>query len=83
MPEEPSTSVSVNVPPSGHGALNVAPPSDHKRDFILFACRTFNVITALCLLLCAAAFGMAIVLRGNAPTKVSVLMWCGVRDSWF
>lgn len=43
-------------------------PPPH-RDPFLFLCRVLNVITALCLILCAAAFCMAMILRGEAPTK--------------
>jgi hypothetical protein len=42
------------------------PPPPHHKDWLLVFCRALNVVTALCLILCAAAFGMAVVLRGEA-----------------
>ena len=37
---------------------------------LLQICRVFNFLTALCALLCALAFGMAIAVRGEATSKV-------------
>lgn len=37
---------------------------------LLQVCRVFNFLTGLCALLCALAFGMAIVVRGEAASKV-------------
>ncbi|KAH7624682.1 hypothetical protein NADE_001905 [Nannochloris sp. 'desiccata'] len=53
-----------------------APPPPHHKDWLLVFCRVLNVITALCLILCAAAFGMAVVLRtgGEAPKRDAYLV---------
>ena len=44
-------------------------PGPPPRDFLLATCRTLNAITALCLVLCAAAFAMALVLRDGVATR--------------
>jgi hypothetical protein len=54
--------------PGGGASLTPgAPPPPHHKDWVLVFCRALNIVTALCLILCAAAFGMALVLRGDAP----------------
>lgn len=46
-----------------------APGGPQRRDGLLVLCRILNVITAICELLCIAAFAMAIYVRANAPVK--------------
>lgn len=53
-----------------------APAGPAQRDAVLFCFRVINIVTSICLLLCAAAFGMAIALRLDAPHKVSFLAAC-------
>jgi hypothetical protein len=67
-----------NTIPRPGGAVSLAPgvtpPPPHHKDWLLIFCRILNVVTALCLILCAAAFGMAVVLRGEAPTRDAYLV---------
>ncbi|KAL4440625.1 hypothetical protein ABPG75_003626 [Micractinium tetrahymenae] len=49
--------------------LAVAPRRSRTHDCLLRTCRVFNFLTALCALLCALAFGMAMWVRGQAPIK--------------
>ena len=53
------------APPGGRGAAG-----SRGHSCLLQVCRAFNFLTALCALLCALAFGMAIVVRGEATSKV-------------
>lgn len=53
----------------GTSAALAAPRHTRTHDCLLHACRVFNFLTALCALLCALAFGMAMWVRGQAPIK--------------
>ncbi|KAL4852839.1 hypothetical protein ACK3TF_006106 [Chlorella vulgaris] len=60
-----------------HGPLSAAPGGStvglvegrRSGDCLLYVCRMVNVLTAMCALLCALAFGMAWWVRGDAPAK--------------
>jgi hypothetical protein len=62
-----------------HGPLSAAPGGStvglvegrRSGDCLLYVCRMVNVLTAMCALLCALAFGMAWWVRGDAPAKVN------------
>lgn len=54
---------------SGASAPLAAPPRHRGHDCLLHTCRIFNFLTAICAMLCALAFGMAMWVRGEAPLK--------------
>ncbi|KAL4420048.1 hypothetical protein ABPG77_007487 [Micractinium sp. CCAP 211/92] len=53
----------------GTSAALAAQRQTRTHDCLLHACRVFNFLTALCALLCALAFGMAMWVRGPASMK--------------
>ncbi|KAL6784016.1 hypothetical protein ACKKBG_A04430 [Auxenochlorella protothecoides x Auxenochlorella symbiontica] len=53
-----------SAPPALPGRAPKAPG-----DLLLTLCRFFNMVTIICSLVCAAAFGMAIAVRVHAPDK--------------
>lgn len=68
----------------GGSSAPLAPPggaaASRGHSCLLQVCRVFNFLTALCALLCALAFGMAIVVRGEATSKVGGAGW--TRGGW-
>lgn len=56
------------APPPGAPAAAAA--AGRKPDFLLWCCRLFNLITAICALLCAIALGIAMALQAGSPVKV-------------
>lgn len=66
----------------GTSAALAAPRHTRTHDCLLHACRVFNFLTALCALLCALAFGMAMWVRGQAPIKVGCRVLLGAAGWW-
>ena len=54
----------------GSSSAPLGGPPHRGHDCLLSFCRAFNFVTGLCAVLCALAFGMAMWVRGEAPTKV-------------
>ncbi|PSC67616.1 Golgi apparatus membrane TVP15 [Micractinium conductrix] len=56
-------------PGVGSSSAPLGGPPHRGHDCLLSFCRAFNFVTGLCAVLCALAFGMAMWVRGEAPTK--------------
>lgn len=69
----PAASESSSLLPSTtapQGSTNGAPAQPHSTtDWLLRICRTINFIASLVALGCAVAFGLALLVRSEAPTK--------------